>query len=192
MPRNNMTTDEENFVFGIEGFRDRVSSLLLEQFRSMLEEGIVNIPAISDEMKFLEGIRSETSTKKASKFKRGKLEGFWHKHYFNGDMGEQAINFLKIFNNGDAVQRIIQEAFERSSGPEELSKELSKKFVAEQFSNISRSNSWTGSWLIYKPYNGKNYYLMVAPHTKEGESGDDIFDAMHRCCHHEFPFLFNS
>jgi len=38
MTKRNMAAGEENYVFGIEGFRDRVSSLLLEQFREVLVE----------------------------------------------------------------------------------------------------------------------------------------------------------
>lgn len=47
MTKCNMTAGEENSVFGIEWFRDRVSSLLLEQFRGILAERKINHLSIS-------------------------------------------------------------------------------------------------------------------------------------------------
>lgn len=52
MTKRNMTAGEEHYVFGIEEFRDRVSSLLLGQFREILAERKINLPSI-----YIDGVR---------------------------------------------------------------------------------------------------------------------------------------
>ena len=109
MPRFNFSEDEQNDFFRISAIRDRVSDYFVAQLKHLLEEGRVHTESIVDEINYLEDPKDRTRTKKAKKFSGGKLKGFWHTHFFNGDVSQQATNYLKLLNKEGAVELIIKD-----------------------------------------------------------------------------------
>lgn len=191
MPTFNFTPSEENDFFKIAEFRERISDHLVTQLRDLLEEGRVRTGAIVDEIRYLEGLRDRTRTKKAKKFSGGKLKGFWHTHFFNGGVSEQARNYMKLLEKEGAFERIYKEIVVQTADPVEVSRKVAERIVAKQFDDINSAKAWTGNWVIYAKYNGANYYLMVVTHSKPGEDTDPIYYELEDKCKNQFPFLFH-
>ncbi len=148
MTKFNFSTTEENEFFKIVEFRERVSDYLVSQLREMLEEAVVHTEAVVDEIRYLEGLRDRTRTKKAKKFSGGKLKGFWHSHFFNGDVSEQAKNYIKLLDKEGAFEKIYRDILAKTNDPLELSRLLVERIVAQQYQDINSAKSWTGNWVI--------------------------------------------
>ncbi|OHU93573.1 hypothetical protein BIW53_19740 [Pseudoalteromonas byunsanensis] len=192
MTKFNFSPTEENEFFKIVEFRERVSDHLVSQLREMLEEGRVHTEAVVDEIRYLEGLRDRTRTKKAKKFSGGKLKGFWHSHFFNGDVSEQAKNYMKLLDKEGAFEKIYRDILAKTNDPMELSRLLAERIVAQQYQDINSAKSWTGNWIIYAKHNDKNYYLMVASHSSPGDDTDPLYSEMKSKCESQFPFLFSN
>ena len=190
MPKFNLSPEDENEFFKIVEFRERVSDQLVLQLREILEEGRVDPDAIVDEIRYLDGLRDRTRTKKAKKFRGGKLKGFWHSHFFNGDVSEQAKNYMKLLNKEGAFEKIYRDILANADDPMEQSRMLVERIVSQQYQDINNTKSWTGNWIIYAKHNGKNYYLMVANHSNLGDDTDPLYFEMKSKCEIQFPFLF--
>ena len=186
----NFTKDEETSFFEFTEFRERVSDHLVAQIRLTLEEGRINTDAISEEIRWLEGLSSSTRTKRPSKFKGGKLTGFWHSHFFNGDPHQQATNYLKILDREGVAERIIKEIMNEYPDPMVSARKIAKRFVQKQFEDMNRAKSFTGDWIIYAKHNNENYYLMICAHPEKGEDTDPIYENIKDNCRSQFPFLF--
>ena len=192
MPKFNLSPTEENEFFKIVEFRERVSDHLVLQLREILEEGLVDPDAIVDEIRYLEGLRDRTRTKKAKKFRGGKLKGFWHSHFFNGDVSEQVKNYRKLLDKEGAFEKIYRDILAKTDDPMEQSRLLVERIVSQQYQDINNTKSWTGNWVIYAKHNSKNYYLMVATHSNLGDDTDPLYFEMKSKCEIQFPFLFGS
>jgi len=192
MPKFNFSPAEESEFFKIVEFRERVSDYLVSQLREMAEEGRVHTETVVDEIRYLEGLRDRTRTKKAKKFSGGKLKGFWHSHFFNGDASEQAKNYTKLLDKEGAFEKVCRDIIAKTNDPMELSRLVAERVVSRQYQDITNAKSWTGNWLIYAKHNGRNYYLMVASHSITGDDTDLLYFEMKNKCKFQFPFLFNN
>jgi hypothetical protein len=190
MPRFNFSEDEQNDFFRISAIRDRVSDYFVAQLKHLLEEGRVHTESIVDEINYLEDPKDRTRTKKAKKFSGGRLKGFWHTHFFNGDVSQQATNYLKLLNKEGAVELIIKDIMAETDDPAIIAKKIAERIVPQQFDDITNKKSWTGDWVIYAKYEGKNYYLMICKHSSQGEDTDHLYYEMKEKCGSQYPFLF--
>jgi hypothetical protein len=190
MPKFNFSENEQNEFFGISAVRDRISDYFVAQLMHLLEEGRVHTESIVDEINYLEDPQDRTKTKKAKKFNSGKLKGFWHTHFFNGDVSQQATNYLKIFNKEGAVENIIKDVAAETDDPRLIAKKVAEKIVSQQFDDITNKKLWTGDWVIYAKHEGRNYYLMICKHPSPGEDTDPIYYEMKEKCGLQYPFLF--
>lgn len=191
MPTFNFTSSEENDFFKITEFRERVSDHLVTQLRDLLEEGRVHIEGIVDEIRYLEGLRDRTRTKKAKRFSGGKLKGLWHTHFFNGDVSEQARNYKKLFQKEGVFEKIYMEIVSQTDDLKAVPRKLAERIVEKQFDDISNAKAWTGDWVIYAKHNGSNYYLMLVTHSEPGDDTDLIYYEIEEKCKNQFPFLFH-
>jgi len=190
MPTFNFSAGEDNEFFGISDIRDRVSDYFVAQLKQLLEEGRVHTESIINEINYLEDPKGRTRTKKAKKFSGGKLKGFWHTHFFNGDASQQAINYLKLLDKEGAVESIIKNIVDETDDPRIISKKIAERMVSQQFGDITDKKSWTGDWVIYAKHKGINYYLMICKHSKPGEDTDPIYHEIKENCGSQYPFLF--
>ena len=48
----------------------------------------------------------------------------------------------------------------------------------------------TGEWIIFAKFNGTNYYLGLAGHSKSKDEDEALYAQVKAYCSFEFPFLF--
>lgn len=171
-----------------------MSDYFVAQLKHLQTEGQIHTKSIVDELHYLEGIKSRTRTKKATAFKRGKLKGFWHSHFFNGDTSQQAVNYLKLLDRdgGTAFKDIIKNIVNETDDPVTISKKIAERVVAQQYQDITNKKSWTGDWIVYAKHGKVNYYLMLCRHSNPGDDGDPIYVEMKEKCGEQFPFIFEN
>jgi len=193
MQKFNFSKNEESKFLEITDFRDRVSDYFVAQLRHLLEEGTVHTENIVAELKYLENPQEQerTISKRQKKFSGGKLRGFWHTHFFNGDLSQQAINYLKILTKDGEFESIAKAAMEESDDPHVFAEVITDKLIGQKFQDFTDNKSWTGDWVIYAKHGGVNYYLMLCKHSLEGEDTDPIYYEMEEKCGVQFPFLFS-
>lgn len=170
-------------------YQARISDFLRHQLQERIENS-KEIQSIIDEMDYLEKQRGRTKTKKATKFRFGKLKGFWHSHFFGGHRDEQAANYLKLFDEEGKFEQIFKDSQANANNNEEFTGLMVNAIVDQQYQDNNDNKSWTGHWIIFAKYNGANYYLMLAPHSKRREKTDHLYEKMKTECEAQFPFLF--
>nr|WP_312524199.1 hypothetical protein [Moraxella sp. CTOTU47724] len=172
-------------------YSKRLSKFFIHQLQCRIELS-KDIQSIIDEINYLEKLIVKTPTKKASKFRHGKLKGFWHSHFFSGHLEDQAANYLKLFDEDGKFEQLFKDSYEKATTSKELANLITNEIVGKQFRDNNHNGSWTGHWIIFAKYNGANYYLMLANHSKRGEDTDPIYDKMKFECEAQFPFLFTN
>lgn len=165
-------------------------SFLLDVFFAF-ENDLVNIPAVLDEIKYLEGLGSKTHTKPPSQFNRRLLKGLWHKHYSDGNIRELAENVKNAMRNYGIpyLDEKFQEA-ESDGKTQYITKEDVPTIVDDLVSgNLARRRAehrMTGEWIVYASYKDQYYYLCLANHNDDDSVIREKIDST---ASHEFPFL---
>lgn len=185
------TEEEQDIHFGIKpNYKHRLSNLLKRQLQEMLDSGR-DVDAVTKEINYLEGLINETKTKKEAQFNKGKLRGFWHKHYFLGTIKQIAINTSNHIQASDNFQKINEEALISSNSLNDYANNLAKNILKSTLKVKKENSSLTGDWIIYIPYDNLNYYLMLSEHSFRGENTDHLYDKLITECQEQFPFIFS-
>jgi hypothetical protein len=169
---------------------DRYSSSLLLDLFFAFENSTINIDEVIHEIKFLEGINSDSKTKVATQFKRLPLKGLWHKHYTDSSRAGMVKNVQNAFKNYSIpfFEKKNKEAKKTGEKPyitvEDIPK-LVNEIVTGNLQRRSAQQKMTGEWIVYAINEDVNYYLCVGKHG-EDERIRNIIDCS---CTHEFPFL---
>jgi hypothetical protein len=184
-------------AFDRKPYVDRVSIALTNRVLRFWEHGIDSPFCIIDQLDFLDGIKSTSSTKPAQEFKHPPLAGFWHKHFFAVGRGHNVKNMMIRWGiSGDGsgrgnkdwhslFARVCKDGeifTEQTAGV--LAHELVLKAMDERY-----QRGFTGDWIIYKPHDGLNYYLELATH-EEGKEPEKLYEKLVSACRAEYPFLF--
>ena len=180
---------ESNLAFhGLE--LDRISSIFVAQIYRLERNRVLNIFALMDEVKHLEGLKRSTSTGKERPFKGQILKGLHKKHFTDASFILKNIGIHLGYENGrtDHLDRIIQQAFERNTSG----------YVDDDFNNYvahhttvgayeeRAKKSLTGEWIVFKRHHGKNYYLTLAAHD---EGDENVRRRVDMAYEFDFPFL---
>lgn len=170
------------------------SDFFLHQLESILREGRINTSTIVNQIKHLIDQSQPSNIKLPTQFRKPPLKGFMHSHYFDGGLSMFARNLLNQINvrpegKETCFQIAHREAAQRSDGdPLLYSQYLAHSMVHGSYKLRCSNKRMTGEWIIYKHYEGKNYFLMLANH-KDGD--ENIFNLMNEKCYSQFPFLFD-
>ncbi|WP_377319211.1 hypothetical protein [Phaeospirillum tilakii] len=174
----------EEFVPG------RYSALLLIQLATSYLSGGLNYHKVMREIDALER-GQPTTTKSPTMFKGPLLGGLWHKHYFADGVGAMIKNLINGMNrNGlpwiEERARQVTESGEDYYLTEEDAARIAHDAVIGNWERRSAGRQFTGEWIIYAQYEGRNHYLCLANHR----DGDDRIRAqIDEICVAEFPFL---
>lgn len=178
---------------------ERCSTVLFSQLVHMPEYGGMNSPFqfVEREIAHLEGF-GKTQTKPATAFSsKGKLRGFWHKHFLVPGYGHLGINTkvawgmhkdglgrlpdlaVRLENPNASHNEILEEA-------RKASLKIAREIIYGKGGFIQRleNEKGTGDWLIFNKHQGKNYYLCIAKHNED----DFILQALRNCIS-DFPFI---
>lgn len=186
----------ENYIrgsFGRLGLPvDRCSQVLFSQLAHMPPYRGVNLPFqfVQSEIQHLEG-NGSTSTKSATPFsKRGKLAGFWHKHFCVPGYEHLGVNasiaweFDKPGSTKftDMTRKIAAPYADVEQTKDDLlrsSREIAQAVVYGPGGLQERQASAkaTGDWIVYAPHKGQNYYLCISKHDED----EFILEALKQC-----------
>ncbi|WED29903.1 hypothetical protein L3V77_21080 [Vibrio sp. DW001] len=165
-------------------------SFLLDVFFAF-EKGLINISAVLDEIKYLEGVGSKTQTKPASQFNRKPLKHLWHKHYSDGNIPELAQNVKNALKNYSIPY--LDEQVRDAEASDEVryitETDISAIFddvVSGSLARRRAEQKMTGEWLVYASHEGQNYYLCLAKHD---DGDDNIRKKIDSTGMYEYPFL---
>lgn len=145
------------------------SNVFLQQLYNCYSQRILNVWKVLDELDYLEGKTKKTYSKIEREFKRNpRLAGIWYKHFFDPQfMLKNLVNHITPEN----FKRYWEDAYAKSEGLEKSEEVfhsvLSYNVTIKAFEERSSYNAMTGEWIIYKPNDGKNYYLMLATHGND-------------------------
>lgn len=173
----------------------RVSLLLLCQLTNFQKKRTFNTFSITDVIQGLEGVGLGHCSKKADQFKHAPLKGFWKAHFSDARFLQQNIdnhwglnyenspNFLKLCKN-------IVEEETLSPSPHGWQGRFAHHLVITAYEERASRKKLTGEWLIFKTWQGNNYYLAVAKHSTTKELDVELHNTLTHYCSNEFPFLF--
>ncbi|WP_036182613.1 hypothetical protein [Marinobacterium lacunae] len=190
-----MDFDDALRLVGLYELKDAVfGHYLVGQLVKFQHGQEINPRAVVDEIRHLEGMNKSSRTKKASKFKSGKIAGFWHKHFF--EARHMPFNIAQHHLDGKtgeisgSAERIIRRIFDPNKSSvvtKEMIGEMSHTFSIAAYEQRSKERSLTGDWIIYKKHMSKNYYLCVCPHNI---NTDRLYENLYEIYHEIMPFLF--
>ena len=133
----------------------------------------------------IESLENEVCTIKQRPFNGEFLKGLMHVHHGTyATMGYSAVkNCIVYWYNNEKMRPKIIPEFQAllDESEHDLGARMYQKAI---FSRIK--NGLTGEWLIYKKYQGKNYYMCLAKHD---EGDENIYKNRIRPCLIEFPEL---
>jgi hypothetical protein len=162
----------------------RCSELLRRQLAAHCARPCYDVHNILDEIARLEGLPSRAApTKPAAPYKNPLLKGLWHKHHFQAR-----------FVPKNLMEETKRKSFPVPESVEEFDQNpdwgrLTHKAILSAFECRSARTALTGEWIVYAPMNGINYYLTLAVHETDDETGDERIYARAKRCLSEFPEL---
>lgn len=167
---------------------DRCSQFLATQLFIGAREREINPDVVLREIRALEVGDESTRTKPAAPFTGFFLKGLWHKHYFQSSVSSMSRNLMNEIHTDEAFRQLTEIML--NSGEEYLTEEMGARLAHEMvignFERRSARCALTGEWIVYAPFEGKNYYLCLASHN----DGDEfIASQIKSVCFSEFPFL---
>lgn len=150
--------------------------------------------SIIREIQTLESGETSAYTKMAKAFTGTYLRGLWHKHFT--DASFLLKNMRNEWDHNDMLLNGLQEIAREHSG-QEVGKEIVGKIthmaVLSALENRGNEDRMTGEWIVFAPYQGRNYYLAISNHKTEGASQPQHDQALRAeiltNCGWEFPFL---
>lgn len=114
----------------------------------------------------LEDGTNRGGTKRPTPFRStGKLSGLWHKHYLSPRF--MPANILAELGK-DGLERIVLDVMGEPDGIKTIKehhiKEIAQRATTDPLDKSFRQQRGTGEWIVYLPYEGRNYYLSCETH----------------------------
>jgi len=169
----------------------RISTVFISQIYQLGISGALNINAIMDEVKYLEGKREVSKTGAEKPFRGKLLKGLHKKHFSDAHFIMKNICLHLGVENGNTknLDKILHEAaVKKDAGcPEhEIVNYLTHHLTAGAYQERSKK-ALTGEWIVFKKHEGKNYYLVLAEH-----GNDELISNYVRLAYEmDFNFLLN-
>jgi hypothetical protein len=159
---------------------------------------VFNQHAIIDEIAFLEGIKTGSTTKPDGPF-TGKLQGFRHKHFFDAQFMAKNLrdeiekNFYTLWHRDFVSSWEKHATLKGETRLDELGGLLTHVMVqgafenrAGRFSETAKSRV-TGEWIVFASHRGRKVYLTIGLHE---ESEEAIVQRICQCAW-QFPFVIS-
>ena len=189
--------DLENFARNDIGFYgldiSRISSIFITQVIQLQTNRTINTHQMLDEVKYLEGIKKLSSTKKEESFKRPPLKGLMKKHFTDASfiLKNLGAHFGYKHGGNKRLDDLVHEAFSiNKSGyvDDEFISYLAYNCTIGAFQERASNRNISGEWIVFQVHNGKNYYLTLAAHD---EGDENIFKRVRDAYDFDFAFLRN-
>ncbi|MCK0769983.1 hypothetical protein [Chromohalobacter canadensis] len=190
--------DLEEFAANDLGFYgldiSRISSIFIAQVMQMQANKVINTHQILDEVKFLEGLKEVSSTQTASAFNREPLKGLMKKHFTDARfiMKNLGAHFGYEFGGNENLKEVINKAFANNKSgyiDDEFIKFMAHESTVGAFQKRVEKKKVSGEWIVFKKYNGENYYLTLAAHD---EGDENIYSRACDAYDLDFEFLRKS
>ena len=162
----------ENFINTNINFIDfdtsRINKYLIAQLYVFHDYMNFDISYIVNEIRYLEGMNTKSSTKEATQFIKKPLKGLWHKHFFDTQFILKNIGSeFGLDKNGNTKLDILLSNFDFTKFDMKMNKDIINKMIHLGFFERVRNRKLTGEWIIFAKYESCNYYLTIARHTEK-------------------------
>ena len=187
--------DLEGFARSDVGFYGlditRISSVLIAQVIQMQANQVINTHQMLDEIKYLEGLKTSSSTKKAEPFKRLPLKGLMKTHFTDANFIIKNLGAHFGYDNGGnkRLDKLVSEAFARNESgyiDDEFINFIAHQSTIGALEQRAVKKNITGEWIVFQEHLGKNYYLTLAAHN---EGDENIFKRVNDAYDFDFEFL---
>lgn len=182
-------------IYGLEGIKNAIFSTLIKaQLREALSSRTLHVHAIIDAIKEIQsGV--EIRTEKERPFYGDILKGHWYKHWFEARfIPTNLMNHWKMGNeNSTKFQDMMKTSFKKRGVrdgdiiTEKAFAQMTDDFIFGAYFERLKKSKMTGERIIFKPYEGKNYFLTLSLHS---ESDEEVLKRILANCQIEFPFIF--
>lgn len=169
----------------------RISSVLIAQVIQMQNNRVINTHQMLDEIKFLEGIKKLSSTKKAEVFRKHPLKGLMKKHFTDASfiIKNLGAHFGYEYGGNKRLEAMVNEAFTQNKSG--FVDDAFIDFIAYNstilaFEDRASRKKLSGEWIVFQEYQSKNYYLTLAAHD---EGDENIFKRVQIVYNFDFQFL---
>jgi len=143
---------------------------LLAELAQHAFNGVMNVPAVIDEIRHLENGGAHSRSKGARQFQREPLKGLWYKHYFQSRfLPQDLINELPHVDLAAALRR--EAGLDKSEDiilDDRMVGILVHEVVLGSLERRSAERRLTGEWIVFEEVGGANRYLTLAEH-REGD-----------------------
>lgn len=169
----------------------RFSMVFLAQTIQMNINRVINTHQMMDEIRYLEGLGSESQTKKAAAFNKEPLKGLMKTHFTDASfiLKNIGIHMGVLNGGGKKLDKLIQEAFDKNTSgvvDDEFVSYISSGITFGALKERAEKKKMTGEWIVFQEHEKKNYYLTLAAHN-EGDSV--IYKRVLDCYELDYPFL---
>ncbi len=200
--------------FGNRRYLDRMSRLMCCQLVLGCELRLLHIHGVIGELDLLEGLIELTSTVPSSKFNKNPLCGFRKKHFWqpNNIMKNIGAHWSLGFKEGnhrfsEKVDEILNPHMGQELDDEIIGRLCNETYIGGHIKRAEKKTEksggctkrvekgkLTGDWIVYKQYQGRNYYLGLFPHSNPNQPDYDneVYKSLESWCKEEFPYLFES
>lgn len=171
--------DLEEFAANDLGFYgldiSRISSIFIAQVMQMQGNRVINTHQMLDEVKYLEGLRSVSSTQTVSDFKREPLKGLMKTHFTDARFIVKNLGAHFGYDHGGNrnLDALISEAFARNESgyvDEKFINFIAHESTVGALQKRAKKKKISGEWIVFQKYNEKNYYLTLAAHDEGDEN----------------------
>lgn len=174
--------------FGLD--LSRISTILLAQLSVVHSTRTLSTHMITDEIKYLEGLKPHSQTLKADQFRKEPLRGLWKKHFSDPQFLIRNIGNHFGLNKGgnERLTQMIAEAFKRNTSgyfDDEFAHFLAHEFTIGAYDKRFKMKKMTGEWIVFQKHQGKNYYLTFGLHAND----DWIYRHVNLAIEFDYPFL---
>ena len=187
--------DLEDFANNDIGFYglelSRISSVFIAQVMQLQGNRVINTSQMLDEVKFLEGITSTSSTKKPEAFNKLPLKGLMKKHFNDANFIIKNLDahFGYQYGGNKRLKNMVEEAFSRNESgyvDDEFISYMAHHATIGALEERAKNHSVSGEWIVFQKHKDKNYYLTLAAHN---EGDDNIFKRIKYAYELDFGFL---
>jgi hypothetical protein len=134
-----------------------------------------------DDLRRLEGREASPSmTKPPAPFEKPPLIGLWHKHH--SQPGFLARNIVLHWKSRDGRKQLDRLCNDLSATGKMA--QLPHHLGIDGYGSRAAAHAITGEWIVFVPFEGRNYYLTLGKHGK-----DRLVVANTMACMAEFPEL---
>lgn len=144
---------------------NRISTIFIAQILQLQANRTIDTLSLMDEVKYLEGLRKYTATKKEEAFKKPTLQGLYKKHFMNaGFIGKNiGAHFGVEWGGNSKLENLITEVFSNNNSgyvDDDFVNQLTHGIVTQAIETRAKEGL-TGEWIIFQKFKKK-----LLPHCR--------------------------